>query len=77
LLFINKKKGIKKMENLKKTNLFNPEKRERDFYVYNYLSGNANKKVRQEIIQKITGTKYPVAQCGINRLIELVDEYCK
>lgn len=65
------------MEQLKKTNLFSPEKRERDFYVYNYLSGNANRKLRQEIIQKITGTKYPVAQCGISRIIELVDEYCK
>ena len=54
-----------------------PEKRERDFFLIQELSGSYNKKLRQGIILELTGKKYPVANCGINFLLECVEEYLK
>jgi hypothetical protein len=34
------------------------------------LSGDANKSIRQEVMQELTGEKIPVAKCGINAIAD-------
>ncbi len=40
------------------------------FYCCNYLSGDSNKKLRQAIMQELTGQKIPVAKCGMNAILD-------
>lgn len=54
--------------------LLKMNKKERDNYVYTYLSGNSNKKFRQEIMSELFMEKIPVAKCGIHALIEKLDK---
>ena len=49
-------------------------KKERDFYVYNYLSGNSNRKLRQVIMEELLMEKIPIAKCGIHNLITELDK---
>lgn len=47
------------------------------FIICRDYSGNYNKKIRQEIMQKLTGEKIPVAKCGVNTIIDKILELKK
>ena len=40
------------------------------FYCCQYLAGDSNKKLRQAIMQELTGQKIPVDKCGINAILD-------
>ena len=65
------------MNSLKKFALETELESDRRFYVFAYLSGNANKKLRQEIMQDFVGQKIPVAKCGIGNIIVEMEKYRK
>lgn len=41
-------------------------------YIYERLSGNRNKKIRQQIAEKITGQKTPFYKSGIHEIQNLI-----
>lgn len=48
---------------------------ERSRFIISNLSGNGNKRIRQEILTKIHNKKIPVAKCGVYNLIDDLNEY--
>lgn len=45
--------------------VYNGENSNFDFYVSQWITGDFNKPLRQEIIKQITGEKKPASQCGM------------
>ena len=48
-----------------------------DSYIYTRLAGDTNKKIRQQIAEKITGGKVPFYRSGVHELQKLILEYIK
>lgn len=51
------------------------DERELKSYVFQYLSGNHNRFIRQEIIQHLTGEKHHLVKCGVSYVIQHVQEF--
>lgn len=43
-----------------------------DFFVSQWVSGDSNKPLRQEIIKQITGEKKPVSKCGMYAVADVL-----
>lgn len=43
-----------------------------DFFVAQYLSGDNNKAMRQEVVLQVTGNKLPASKCGMYATADLL-----
>lgn len=44
------------------------------YAVWGMLAGNINTRNRQEAVRLLTGTKMPVAKCGVSMIIDLIEK---
>lgn len=63
-------RAIEIREQLRK--VYDGNKFQFDFYVSQYIAGNHNRQLRQELILNITGERRPVIKCGIHAVADVL-----